>query len=207
MIQQLLQQEILKDLGRKQGRIVFTFLFALCILMSENVSGSWGLDIVEECYFLHQIWCGTSRSRTCSGGHSASAGSASPSSTSSLPISSPGSEDPKGHFWSRLQSQRLVFWDPAPAHSFLGFQVAAVPDSSNSYSLLHPCLCWRHRGCPQVAVSLHLSSVSRLIDYYIYNYQTKHENKIRNLSFPLCPLYSFSPGGTCWVTLSLLGVT
>lgn len=92
-------------------------------------------------FFLHKIWCGTSRSRTCSTGHSASVGSASPSSTSTMFISCPVSEDPKGHFCSYLKNQRLVFWDPAPAHSFLLFQVAAVPDSTNSYSLLHPCLC------------------------------------------------------------------
>lgn len=177
MIQQLLQQEILKGLGKQQSRMHSPSLLPVCRVYSYV----WKL-MAWHCWimiFLHKIRCGTSRSRTCSTGYSTIVGSASPSSTSSMFISCPVSEDPKCHFGLTYKARDSCFETQLQHIHSLGSKLLLSQTASIPIPFSIPACVWAVFeapgvvGCPQVAVSFHISSVSRLIHCCIYNYQEK----------------------------------
>lgn len=115
----------------------FPFISLLCLALFLEMLVKFA-RLISLCVFVLFCFSIKSEEGQAVAGHAVQDSAESlPSVTSSTAISCPISEDPNGHFWSHLQSQGPVFWEPAPSQSFLRHRVALVLAGPIPYSPLH----------------------------------------------------------------------
>lgn len=122
-------------------------------------------------FFLHKIWCGTSRVQDTLPVLDLPDQAAPPACSSHICFL----RTPRATFGLIYKARDSYFETQLQhIHSFCSklplSQTAPIPIP---FSI--PACVWvvfeARRGCPQIAVSVHVTSVSRLIDCCIYNYQ------------------------------------